>query len=146
MKTVNTDTVNVTMSIGEHLKAPHLPEAQLPHVSMLSVESASTALVDVENRRVVWLSTANRLSFDPRVCGGKVKDAIKAYQRCYGVKLQSGSDAPGEDRKGVKMITLQVRDGKVTSHQHTTQKHSYHWDWATNKQVTTKRGWKHDAR
>lgn len=145
MQTVKTDSVNVTLTIGEHLQAPHLPEARLPHVSMLPIERASAALVDVKNRRVVWLSTDNKLCCDPRVCGGKVKDAIKAYQRCYGVTMQSGSDAPGEDRSGLKMITLQVRDGVVTSHQWTTQKQSYHWDWAANKQVTTQNGWKYDG-
>lgn len=144
MKTIYTDTANVTLTLGEHLQAPHLPEARLPHVSMMQIERASAALVDVKHRRVVWLSTNSTLCFDPRVCGGKVKDAIRAYQRCYGVKMQSGSDAPGEDRGGLKMITLQVRDGVVTSHQCTTQKHSYHWDWATNKQVKTDSGWKYE--
>jgi hypothetical protein len=112
---------------------------------MLPIELASTALVDVDNRRVVWLSTNNQLCFDPHVCCGKVRAAIKAYQRRYGIKTHGGSSAPGEDRSGAQMVALQVSAGVVTSHIWTTQKHSYYWDWATHKHVTTNRGRKYNG-
>ena len=131
METIQTDTVGVELTLGQHLTTPYLPANRLAHVSFMPLAVASTVLVDTVNRRIVWTSQLNQLSFDFRCCGGKVKDAVKAYARCYG---DVGN-----------LQVLQVRDGVVTSHIWTTQKASYAWDWTTNKQVVSKGGRKYDS-
>lgn len=114
METIQTDTVGVELTLGKHLVEP--------------LASCRSVLVDTRARRVVWTSKVSALCFDFRRCGGKVKDAVKAYVKKYGE---------------ANMVALQVRDGVVTSHCWTTQKATYVWDWKTNQQVTLKGGWKY---
>jgi hypothetical protein len=128
MKTVPTDTAGVALTLGEHLGSD-----PAEHVSFgrNTLENSSYAYVDSLNRRVIYFLTAP--SVDHRCCGGKVKRAEQAYEAKYG-------------SLGIPCV-VQVRDGIVTSLQAATQKHTYHWDWATHGQVVDRDrtgGWKYD--
>lgn len=145
MKPIKTDATGVTLELGKHI-----PESQFDadgnrsfHVGFIPIAQASKALVDVANRRILWLGGNSRMCWDERCCGGKIKAAIEAYEQFYGVRLKPGSDAPGTDMTGLVLCGMTVRGDIVTSHLHTTQKHNYAWDWQTMRQVTTDAGWKY---
>lgn len=130
MNTIKTDSENVSLTLGEHLCIPYLEAKQLVHVSFMSIECASSAVVDVTNRRIIWLSQLNRLTIVGSAgAGGKVKNAMKAYNKCYG--------------ENYEVAVLLVNEGVVTSLQAVTQKHSYSFDWKTGKQVVKDNGWKY---
>lgn len=130
MNTVKTDSENISLTLGAHLCAPYLEEKRLAHVTFMDVANASSAVVDVTNRRIIWLSELNRLTIVGSAgAGGKVKDAIKAYNKCYGETYE--------------VAVLLVSGGVVTSLQYISQKKSYYFDWNTGKQVVKDAGWKY---
>lgn len=128
MKTVKTDCEGVALTLGEHIG-----DDPQEHVSFGRNTIASPyAYVDSLNRRVIYFLTSPCV--DHRCCGGKVKAAEKAYEAKYG-------------SLGIPCV-IHVRGGIVTSFQHATQKHTYHWDWQTNRQVQDrdrKGGWKYQG-
>ncbi len=144
MNTIKTDSADVTLELGQHIPASEFDGAgkRVCHCGFLPLAQSSKALVDVTNRRIVWLSR-NRMTWDSRICGGKIKAAIKAYEAHYSVRLRPGCDAPGTDMSGLPLAGLTVSGGIVTSHVHTTQKCTYVWDWSAMRQVKSKHGWKY---
>lgn len=144
-KTLQTDTEGVTLALGEH-QGDQFDEAgnRLTHHGWIPVEQADSALVDVTNRRIIWLhrNTMSHICWDPSASGTwKVRKAIKAYERHYGVKIEEF----GKPGTGLKIVALLIREGRVTSHIWTTQKRSYSWDWETGKMVIDRNGWKYPA-
>lgn len=127
--TMKTET-GITFTLGEHLQSPHLAESRLAHVSFMEPSKASTAVIDSLNRRIIWLSTAYPLSTDPHCAWGKVKDALKAYKRCYGECAHA---------------VVCVRDGVLTSGQYASQKATYLWDFDRHCQVVERGGRRYDA-
>lgn len=130
METIQTDTVGVELTLGQHLTTPYLPANRVQHTSFLPLAVSASVLVDADSRRIVWTSQLRALSFDFRCCGGKVKDAVKAYEKKYGTRGN--------------LVVLQIENGVVTSHCWTTQKATYAWDWTTKKQTVFKGGRKYD--
>ena len=127
MTTIQTDTENVNLTLGEHIGS----EPQ-DHVSFgrNTLENSPYAYVDSLNRRVIYFLTSPCV--DHRSCGGKVKAAEAAYEAKYG-------------SLGIPTV-VHVRGGIVTSFQHATQKHTYHWNWLSNSQEVDragKGGWKY---
>ncbi|HEV2350813.1 MAG TPA: hypothetical protein VG028_13310 [Terriglobia bacterium] len=133
IKEIPADGVRSSLALGDHL-VPGLLGARYGHVNFdwvtaLACVEGYFALVDVNGRRIVWFSV-NPVD-DPAICGGKVKEAQKAYARRYGAEH--------------RMVWLYIEGGRVTSHQWRTQKFTYRWDWALMRQVQLRGGRKYAA-